>query len=297
MWHSPAMTAATQRDLITALELRTADEGDSDHLVGSVPPAEQDSPWNLYGGHLLGQSLAAVCRTVAPDRLPHSLHGYFLAPGDPSREVDYAVARTRDGRSFNHRHVLATQGERPIFELIASFHLPEDGRVYQVAPPADVPPPEELPGLPELVASLDEEPFDSFWTYRPRPVDLRYTNAHFTPTGPTATQGIRAWIRTFEPLPDDPHLHAAVLAYVADESISDNVLIPHDVQWGDEGLAVASLDHAMWFHRPFRIDDWLLVDQEPIATGGARGLSIGRVWDRDGNLVATMTQEAVMRLG
>ncbi len=287
------MSSTTQQELLTSLDLQPS--GD-DRFVGTVPSAERDSPWNLYGGHLLGQSLAAVCRTVDAAQFPHSFHAYFLRAGDPNAGLDYEVTRTRDGRSFSHRHLLAHQGERAVFEMIASFQHPEGGRLYQQDMPDDVPDPEDLLGLPELVATLDQEPFDSFWTHRRRPVDLRYVNAHFTPNGPTAGNGIRKWVRTFEPMPDDPHLHAAVLAYVADESISDNVLIPHDVQWGDEGLAVASLDHSMWFHQSFRVDDWLLVDQEPVATAGARGLSIGRVWDRSGRLVATMTQEAVIRL-
>jgi acyl-CoA thioesterase II len=287
------VSVATQRELLASLDLVTT--GD-DVFVGSVPSAERESPWNLYGGHLLGQSLAAICRTVDATQFPHSLHAYFLRPADANAELEYQVTRTRDGRSFSHRHLTAHQADRPVFEMIASFQHPEEGRVYQQKMPDDVPDPDKVLGLPELVATLDKEPFDSFWTHRPRPVDLRYVNAHFTPTGPTENKGIRKWMRTFEPMPDHPHLHAAVLAYVADESISDNVLIPHDVQWGDEGLAVASLDHAMWFHQPFRVDDWLLIDQEPVATAGARGLSLGRVWDRAGRLVATMAQEAVIRL-
>jgi acyl-CoA thioesterase II len=287
------VSSATQRELLASLELVAA--GD-DTFVGSIPSAERDSPWNLYGGHLLGQSLAALCRTVDPAQLPHSFHGYFLRAADATAELTYQATRTRDGRSFSHRHLTASQADLPVFEMIASFQHPQSGRLYQQEMPSGVPDPDDLLGLPELVATLEEEPFDSFWTHRSRPVDLRYSNAHFTPAGPTETNGIRKWIRTFEPMPDHPHVHAAVLAYVADESISDNVLIPHDVQWGDEGLAVASLDHAMWFHQPFRIDDWLLIDQEPIATAGARGLSVGRVWDRSGRLVATMAQEAVLRL-
>lgn len=287
------MSSAVQAQLLEVLNVSaTAD----DSYVGTVPDVEKDSPWNLYGGHLLGQTLAAACRTVDPDQVPHSLHAYFLKAADPNSDLDYHVSRTRDGRSFSHRHVTVSQAEGSVFEMLSSFQHPAAGRIYQQPMPLDVPDPDDLLGLPELVATLDEEPFDSFWTHRPRPVDLRYVNAHFTPAGPTANQGIRVWMRSFDPLPDDPHLHASLLAYNADESISDNVLIPHDVQWGDEGLSVASLDHAMWFHQPFRMDDWLLVDQEPIATAGARGLSLGRVWDRSGNLVATMTQEAVMRL-
>jgi acyl-CoA thioesterase-2 len=183
-----------------------------------------------------------------------------------------------------------------MFEMIASFQRTEPGRGYQQDMPGDVPEPESLLGFVELMASHEEPPFDTYWTNLPRPIDLRYVNAPWSPAGPTQQRGIRAWLRSFGALPEDPHLHACVLAFAADESISDNVLVPHGVRWTDDGLEVASLDHAMWFHRPFRADDWLFVEQEPVSTDHGRGLAIGKVWDRQGRLVATMAQEALMRI-
>lgn len=272
-----------------------------DRFVGRGSP-HGESPWNLYGGHLLGQTLAAMCCTVPTERPVHSFHAYFLRPGDPSAPIDYEVHRTRDGRAFSNRRAIASQHNKTIFEMIASFHTAEDGRDFQQPMPADVPPPEQVPGFAELIATHETPPFDTFWTTAPRPLDLRYVNAPWATAGATADQGIRVWLRTFGALPPDassppePHLHSCVLAYAADESISDNALVPHGVRWTDEGLEVASLDHSMWFHRPFRVDDWLLVVQEPIATGHARGLATGRVWDREGRLVATMAQEALIRV-
>ncbi|MPY96036.1 MAG: acyl-CoA thioesterase II [Acidimicrobiia bacterium] len=261
-----------------------------------LPSAPTGPAGNLYGGHLLGQCLAAMCRTVPADRPVHSLHAYFLRPGDAGTDLVHEVHRTRDGRSFSHRRAVAVQHGQAVFEMTASFHRGEPGPDFHQPMPDDVVPPEALPGFAELMASHATPPFDGYWMDLPRPLDLRYVDAPWTTTGPTAARGIRVWLRSFGPLPEDPHLHACVLAYGADESISDNVLVPHGVRWTDEGLDVASLDHSMWFHQPFRCDDWLLVVQEPVATAAARGLATGRVWDRHGRLVATMAQEALMRI-
>ncbi|MDH4143940.1 MAG: thioesterase family protein [Acidimicrobiia bacterium] len=267
-----------------------------DRYRGGVPEVGGDNPWSLYGGHLIGQTLAAACATVESNRPVASLHAYFLRAGDPGQPVDFDVERTRDGASFSHRRVCASQGGRTVFELTASFQLLEDGRSFDTPAPDGVPEPESLVGFVELMASHETPPFDTYWTTKPRPMDLRYVHAPWAAAGPTEAHGIRAWYRAWGPLGEDPHLHACFLAYNSDESISDNALVPHDVTWTDEGLVVASLDHAMWFHRPFRADDWLLVDQYPIATAHGRGLALGRVWDRAGRLVATMTQDVLMRV-
>jgi acyl-CoA thioesterase-2 len=286
------MSKAAFEALLGVLDV--ADLGD-DRFRGPPSPATGEAG-NLYGGHLLGQCLAAIGRTVPADRLAHSFHAYFLRPGDARSNVDYEVHRTRDGRAFSHRRAVGSQHGRAVFEMVASFQRGEPGRSYQQPLPADLPGPDDVPGFQELMASHEEAPFDTYWTNLPRPIDLRYVNAPWSPAGPTASHGIRAWLRSFGPLPGDPHLHACVLAYAADESISDNVLTPHGVRWTDEGLEVASIDHAMWFHRPFRADDWLFVEQEPVATDHGRGFATGKVWDRDGRLVASMAQEALMRI-
>ena len=265
-----------------------------DRFRGSAPT--HSFAGNLFGGHLLGQCLAAASRTVATERPVHSFHAYFLRRGDAGTDVEYEVHRTRDGRAFSHRRAVAVQHGQPVFEMIASFHEAEPGREFHQPMPTDVPGPEDVSDFTSLMASHDTPPFDTYWTNLPRPFDLRYVNAPWAVAGPTAAHGIRVWLRTFGSLPDDPHLHACVLAYAADESISDNALVPHGVTWTDDGLDVFSLDHSMWFHRPLRVDEWLLVSQEPVATGHARGLAIGKVWDRNGRLVASMAQEALMRV-
>jgi acyl-CoA thioesterase-2 len=294
------MSEAAFEALLEVLDVQAEGRTDgtvdgADRFRGRPSPATGDAG-NLYGGHLLGQCLAAICRTASTDRLVHSFHAYFLRPGDATSDVTYEVQRTRDGRAFSHRRAVGLQHGKVMFEMSASFQRTEPGRGYQQAMPVDLPEPESLPGFVDLMASHEHPPFDSYWTNLPRPIDLRYLNAPWSPNGPTPQRGIRAFIRSFGPLPEDPHLHACVLAYAADESISDNVLTPHGVQWTDDGLEVASIDHAMWFHRPFRVDDWLFVEQEPVATDHGRGLATGKVWDRAGRLVATMAQEALMRI-
>ncbi|MFN0091213.1 MAG: acyl-CoA thioesterase [Acidimicrobiales bacterium] len=274
--------------------LRVAPAG-PDRFTGP-PQGDEENPWNLYGGHLIGQALAAACATAPADRPVHSMHAYFLRPGDPTAPIDYEVVRTRDGKAFSHRRAAAHQHGKAIFELTASFQAYEEGREHQQPMPPGAPDPEAVTGFPELMASHETPPFDTYWTEKPRPMDLRYVNAPWAPAGPTEELGIRAWLRAWAPLPDDAHLHACVLAYNADECISDNVLVPHGVTWTDEGLEVVSLDHSMWFHRPFRADEWLFWDQAPVSTAHGRGLAFGRVWDRAGRLVASMAQEALMRV-
>jgi acyl-CoA thioesterase-2 len=277
--------------LLAALDLR---EIAPDTFTG---PGDLDNEYGIYGGHLLGQAVAAACRTAPEGRALHSLHAYFVAGAPASGDLEYRVERVRDGATFAHREVRAGRGERELFRMTASFQAPEDGPEWESDPrhERDLPPPDRLPDLPELLATRDTPVFDDYWTNRPRPVELRYARAPWAEDGPADDGGIRVWWRTHRPIADDPHLHAAVAAFVADESISDNVLTPHGLTWTGEGLMVVSLDHAMWFHRPFRVDEWLLSVQRPVVTGSARGLALGHVYDRDGRMVATCTQEALFR--
>ena len=227
-----------------------------------------------FGGAAIAQSLMAAARTVDRGRTVHSLHAYFLRPGDPTVPIVYDVDRIRDGRSFTTRRVVAIQHGRPIFNLAASFHAEETGVDHQ-APMPDAPNPETL------------ESFD--WA-RPRGIDLR-----FAPRQP-GTPRQQLWMRTDGDLPEDPLLHVCVVAYASDMTLIDPVVLAHDLDWEDPRLMVASLDHAMWFHRTFRADDWLLYDQESASASGARGFAQGRIFRRDGTLAVSVAQEGLVRL-
>jgi acyl-CoA thioesterase-2 len=190
------------------------------------------------------------------------------------------------------------QGGKVAFEMTASFTVPAESSVIDPELPEDfrsLPAPETLPRYTELMATQDPLPFPAEWALHEHGVDVRTINAPWSPNGPSPDDGIRLWIRADGPMPDDPNLHASMLAYQSDESISDNVLVPFGVTWGDPDILFVSLDHAMWFHRPFKMDEWLLVEQRPMTLAHARGLATGRVWRGDGSLVASFTQEALFR--
>jgi acyl-CoA thioesterase II len=245
----------------------------------------------VFGGQVLGQALASASRTVPEERGAHSLHAYFLRPGDPAVPIIYDVEHLREGRSFSVRRVAARQHGRPIFFLSASFQVTEPGPDHQdSAPPLSDP--DSHPSLGEHLRSrpltfgfdVDEE-----WAA----LDVRHVGASYPesdlrdPRHPALAQ---VWLRTAGPLPDDPSLHKSVLAYMSDLTLLSASLVPHPGQ-----TVRASLDHAMWFHRPFRADEWLLYDQVSPSASGARGLSIGRIFDRHGVLVATAVQEGLVR--
>jgi len=289
--HGLTMTADGLELLEAALDLT---EIGPDTFEG---PGDLDNEYGIFGGHLLGQGVIAAGRTVAADRPIHSLHAYFVSGAAASGDLTYRVERVRDGGTFSHREVKAERDGRELFRLVASFHGKEPGPEFEAEPTGlpDGPGPSEVPSLPELLDQASEPVFDDYWNNRPRAFDLHYVHAPWAQDGPDDDAGIRVWWRTPRPLGDDPLIHAAAAAFMADESISDNILTPHGYTWTDEGLMVVSLDHAMWFHRPFRVDDWLLFTQRPLATFGARGLAIGEIRDAAGRLVATATQEALLR--
>lgn len=260
----------------------------------------QDDGWDaIFGGHYLGQATAAAHATVEGDRRIHSLHAYFLKSGRSGEPLDYRVDLIRDGGSFSTRRVTATQGGPVLFELTASFSRPEtSANVIEPTPPddfAELAEPTSLPTYRELMTSQDPIPLPEEWALRDLGIDIRVVNAPWSPAGPSAKGGIRAWIRADGELPDAPGLHAALLAYQSDESISDNTLVPFGVTWAKPDTLIVSLDHALWFHRPFRMDEWLFVDQWPITASDNRGLATATVWNGAGQLVASFTQEALMR--
>ena len=255
------------------------------------------SRWQrVFGGQVIGQALVAACRTVE-GRRPHSLHAYFLLPGDPKVPIIYEVDRIRDGNSFTTRRVVAIQHGRAIFSMSASFHEDEPGLNHQAAMP-EVPAPESLPNESELRQRALANMPEAIRRYyeRERPIDLR--PVEFTRyLGEKFDDGrFHVWIRTTGKLPDDPAIHQCVLAYASDMTLLDTTLVPHGRTLFDPDFMGASLDHALWFHRPFRADDWLLYAQDSPNLSGSCGFARGLIFARDGALVASVAQEGLVRL-
>jgi len=253
----------------------------------------------VFGGQVVGQALVAAQRTVEAERSIHSLHGYFIRPGDPGVPIIYEVARDRDGKSFTTRRVIAIQHGAPIFTMLASFHAEEAGFEHQLPMPK-VPSPDELPGERELLAAFAERMPENMRRYfeRDRPIELRHCDPdHYLDPAKNPRLGQDVWFRATGPLPDDRALHQCVLAYASDMTIIDTSLVAHGRNFFDPRLQLASLDHALWFHRPFRADDWLLYAQDTPSASGARGFNRGLVFTREGRLVASVAQEGLMRPG
>jgi acyl-CoA thioesterase II len=255
-----------------------------------------DDRQRVFGGQVAGQALVAASRTVDdPARLVHSLHGYFLRPGDPAVPILYEVDRIRDGRSFTTRRVVAIQHGRAIFNLQCSFHLPETSALdFQLGAPNAWPEPESLPDWHERMAPFQARIGAGY--DRPRPIDLRYASGDPTLRKGTSEQVQAVWLRANGPLPDDPVLHACVVTYASDMTLLDTTVLPFGLAWDSPGMRMASLDHAMWFHRPFRADDWLRYDQHPFSTTAARGLAGGSIFTRDGRLAVSVVQEGLIRV-
>ena len=250
----------------------------------------------VFGGQVLGQALMAAARTVDPSRPVHSLHGYFLLAGDPSRPIVYDVERIRDGGSFTTRRVKAIKHGRPILSMSSSFHTSEPGFEHQSAMP-DVPPPEALPNPKDLIGGLiDALPASmrSYWS-RERPIEMRVVDVSRYLSRDRKTPLQHIWIRANGRLPDDPVVHQAVLAYASDFTLLDTALIAHGKLLFDADVQLASLDHALWYHRPFRADEWLLYVQDSPSAYGARGFCRGSIFTRDGTLIASVVQEGLMR--
>jgi len=250
----------------------------------------------VFGGQVLAQGLVAAGRTVE-GRTAHSMHGYFMLPGDVDTPIVYQVDRIRDGKSFTTRRVLAIQEGREIFSMLCSFQVEEPGIEHGAALP-DVPPPEELPRELDLVRSVADripERVRDVYTQE-RPIDFR----PIAPVDPFAPEKRPAekhvWFRAEGTMPDEPILHQAVLAYASDYGLLGTALLPHGLSFMMRGVQAASLDHAVWFHRPFRVDDWLLYSTDAPAAAGARGFTRGSLFTRDGALAASVAQEGLLRL-
>jgi acyl-CoA thioesterase-2 len=251
----------------------------------------------VFGGQVVGQALVAADRTVdAHDRLPHSLHAYFLRPGDPKVPIIYEVDRIRDGGSFTTRRVVAIQHGHAIFSMAVSFHKSEPGLEHQITMP-DVPPPEDLPSeaqLKDRLIPLLPDVMRAYWE-RDRPIELRPVETARYLSGEKGEPRQHIWIKANGSLPDDFRLHQCVLAYASDFSLLDTALIAHGRVLFDPRMMLASLDHAVWFHRPFRADEWLLYAQDSPSAQSARGFCRGSIFSRDGKLVASVAQEGLIR--
>jgi acyl-CoA thioesterase II len=251
----------------------------------------------VYGGQVLAQALVAAGRTVEPDRIAHSLHGYFILPGDLDAPIVYFVDRLRDGRSFSTRRVTAIQHGKAIFNLSASFHREEEGPEHQSGIP-DVPPPQDVPrevDLIRLIADRIPEPLRAIYTQE-RPIEFRPIEP-VDPFQPHAAEPLKhSWLRAAGEMPDDLLQHQAVLAYASDYGLLGAALLPHALSFRQPHVQAATLDHAMWFHRRFPVDEWLLYTMESPSAGGARAFTRGNIFTRDGTLVASVAQEGLLRI-
>ncbi|MEJ5915232.1 acyl-CoA thioesterase [Pseudokineococcus sp. 1T1Z-3] len=300
------------------------DDRGQDQFSGASLPQPHG---RVFGGQVLAQSVVAASRTIAdatalegadddalagPESRPlHSLHGYFLRPGDSSAPITFAVERLRDGRSFSARRVHALQGGRPILSMIASFQVPADGREHQDPAPV-VPGPDDVPGTEQMLGTEAAPPtwrapdgdvaatdggrgadlltWARTWAAQ-RPVEVRHVPVADLPPGEEQV----VWLRARGDLPDDPVLHRALLAFASDDSLLEPVMSRQGLTWATRGIRVASLDHAMWWHRPARADEWLLYRQRSPSGSSDRGLATGSIFRRDGALVATVAQEGMVR--
>lgn len=286
----PNPSTAALSALLSILDLEKLEE----NLFRGRSP--QDGWQRVFGGQVLGQALVAARRTVEVDRTAHSLHGYFLLAGDPKHPIIYEVERVRDGGSFSTRRVKAIQHGRAIFTMSASFHRSEQGFNHASAMPA-VPPPEALPNAQELIARFVDklpENMRSYWS-RERPIEVKPVDIRRYLSNEPAEPQQAIWMRAAGVLPDDPAMHQCILAYASDFTLLDTALIAHGKVLFDPEIQLASLDHGLWLHRPFRADDWLLYAQDSPSTHAARGFCRGSFFDRQGQLIASVVQEGLIR--
>ncbi len=283
---------ATAERFLAAIELTPAEPL---HFDQAFLATTQPCPWpKAYGGDMVAQAVTAAIRSVGSDRALHSMHSYFLRPVDIGAQVRYEVEILRDGRSYSTRQVRGYQNEKIAFVCQASFHVAEIGLQYSVPLPSGLPEPESLPSSSQSLSGTIG-PAAEYWSFG-RSFDLRHV------PGPLYTRvvgdhvGTQAvWLKPFHPLPDDQDVHTAALAYVCDYTILEPVLRAHGFAWADANLVTASLDHSMWFHRPARLDDWVLYSQQAVSAESGRGLASGYLHDRSGRLMATVAQEGMIR--
>ena len=285
--------SAPLHGLLTALDLTDTGARTSEDIF--TGPSQWMPQGRVFGGQVLAQSLVAAQRTIDDSRFVHSMHGYFLRPGDAAQPITFSVDRIHDGRSFSTRRTQAYQNGVPILSMICSFQDEDEGLEHQAVMPSGIPDPESLPSAAESLASIDH-PVASFWATQ-RAFDMRHVPSpiYFSVEGEHVPHQA-VWMKAIGSLPDDPGLHRAALAYASDYSILEPILRAHGVAWSTPGLKAASLDHAMWWHRFGRVDEWLLYVQESPNAIGGRGLSLGRIYSRDGALLASVAQEGMVRV-
>lgn len=281
---------AVLADLVKVLELERLE-------INLFRGASRDLGFpQVFGGQVLGQALMAASATVNADRIAHSLHAYFLLRGDVNAPIIYEVDRSRDGSSFSSRRVVAIQHGEQIFHMSASFQAPQDGFDHQSVMP-QVPAPEALPDIRELVESAAEVPKElKQWFRRELPIEFRATRPDELLSAQPSAPSTHFWFRAIDHLPDDDVLHRCVLAYASDFYLLRTATQPHGIPFPSPRLRMASIDHAMWLHRPARVDDWLLYAIDSPSAFGARGLSCGSIFSRDGRLIASVVQEGLIRM-
>lgn len=291
---STAEEMTPTQKLLTMLNLQERKAFGSDQHSFAAETLSRESP-RIFGGQVLAQAVMAASRSVEADRALHSLHAYFLRPGSVDAQLTLGVQDLNDGRSFSTRRVHAYQEGLPIFSCIASFQTASAGPEHSSPMPEGLPDPETLPSVAELIGHV-QIPVAQAVAFD-RPFDLRHVDAPlYMQADPTPAATNAVWFKTFESLPDDPVLHRAAIAYASDYTQIEPVLRRHGKFWLEPGMKVASLDHAIWFHRDARADEWLLLVQDSPSAGDARGLSLGKIFTRDGKLVATVAQESMVRL-
>ena len=278
--------------MLAVLDLAASDARTTEDIFTGV---SQSMPLGrVYGGPVLAQTIVASQRTISDPRNVHSMHGYFLRPGDSAKGITFSVDRIHDGRSFSTRRTQAFQGGVPIFSMIASFQDEDPGIEHQAPMPTGLPGPDELPDVESQLAGLHPR---SKRLFTDRPVDLRHVpSSIYLSVEGAHTPSQAVWVRVRRPIPDDPAIHRAALAYLSDLTIQESILRAHGVAWATPGLKVASLDHAMWWHRHGRVDEWMLYVQESPNARGGRGLATGRIYSADGALLANVAQEIMVRV-
>lgn len=284
---TPQQLVASLLDLLTVKD-HGGDRFEGRRKIGGVG--------RVFGGQVIGQALASAERTVPDDRPVHSLHAYFLRGGNEDHEIDFKVERDLDGGSFSNRRVVASQLGKPILNMVASFHKREDGR-FHAEPMPEVAGPDGLLSEAELRAKFADKMTEQQRAYmlQPRPIELRPLEArHWMNSGPQEPKA-HTWFRSVATLPDDPRIHRAILAYASDMTLLGTSTLPHDISWAKNNIMGASLDHAIWFHDDFRADEWLLYACDSPWAGRARGFNRGRIYTREGRLVASVAQEGLIR--
>ncbi|MFB7885190.1 MULTISPECIES: acyl-CoA thioesterase II [Microbacterium] len=278
--------------MLSVIDLSASDARTTEDIFTG---ASQSMPLGrVYGGQVLAQSIVAASRTIPEERIVHSMHGYFLRPGDSAKGITFSVDRIHDGRSFSTRRTQAFQEGVPIFSMIASFQDEDPGLEHQEPMPEGVPAPDDLPDIESHLGGLHPM---SKRLFTDRPVDLRHVPAPIYVRADAEKAPRQAvWMRVRRPIPDDPAIHRAALAYLSDLTIQESILRAHGVSWATPGLKVASLDHAMWWHRFGRVDEWMLYVQESPSARGGRGLASGRIYAADGTLLASVAQEIMIRV-